>query len=105
MQTTQPDMRATPPGRSLRQDLRQAPGFSVWALLLAVLGSAVGTVITGAFGSGQWGALAGAAAGPLIGTTFTTRRAGESGRVRIAIIILLSAGAVFITVFGFTTAK
>jgi hypothetical protein len=54
MQTTHPDMHATHPGRSLRRDLQQAPGFSGWALLLAILGSAVGTVITGAFGSGQW---------------------------------------------------
>jgi len=104
MQTTHQDMQATHPGRSLRHDLRQAPGFSTLALLLAVLGSVVGTVITGAFGSGQWGALAGAAVGPVISTTFSTRRTGEKGRVRSATVILLSAGALLITVTGFTLA-
>lgn len=104
MQTTQPDIQATHPRQSLRHDLHQAPGFSAWALLLAILGSAVGTVITAAFGSGQWGALAGAAIGPVISTTFSTGRTGEKGRVRSATIILLSAGALFITVTGFTFA-
>jgi len=104
MQTTPPDMQVTHPGRSLRHDLRQAPGFSALALVLAVLGSVVGTVITGAFGSGQWGALAGAAVGPVISTTFSTRRTGERGRVRSATVILLSAGALLVTVTGFTLA-
>ena len=104
MQTTHQDMQATHPRQSLRRDLQQAPGFSALALLLAILGSAVGTVITGSFGSGQWGALAGAVIGPVISTTFSTRRTGETGRVRSATIILLSAGALFITVTGFTFA-
>jgi hypothetical protein len=104
MQTTHPDLEATHPGRSLRRDLQQAPGFSTWALLLAILGSAVGTIITSAFGSAQWGALAGAAIGPVISTTFSTKRTGETGRVRSATIILLSAGALLITVTGFTFA-
>ena len=104
MQTTHQDMQATHPRQSLRRDLKQAPGFSGWALLLAILGSAVGTVITGSFGSGQWGALAGAVIGPVISTTFSTKRTGETGRVRRATIILLSAGALLITVTGFTFA-
>jgi len=104
MQTTQPDIQATQPRQSLRHDLQQAPGFSAWALLLAILGSAVGTVITASFGSGQWGALAGAAIGPVISTTFSTGHTGETGRVRSATIILLSASALLITVTGFTFA-
>jgi len=97
MQTTQPD-------RSLRRDLKEAPGFSALTLLLAVLGSAAGAIITSAFGSGHWGTLAGAALGPVISTTFSTKRTGEKGRVRNATIIILSTGALLITVTGFTFA-
>jgi hypothetical protein len=74
MRTTHPDTETIYTGLSLRRDLHEAPGFSAWPLLLALLGSVVGTVMTGAFGSGQRGALAGAAADPVISTTFSTRR-------------------------------
>jgi hypothetical protein len=97
-------MQTTHPERSLRRDLKEAPGFSALALLLAVLGSAAGAVITSAFGSGHWGTLAGAALGPVISTTFSTKRTGEQGRVRNATIIILSTGALLITVTGFTFA-
>jgi hypothetical protein len=90
--------------RSLRRELQYAQGFSVWALLLAVLGSVAGTIFTSAFGTGHWGTLAGAAVGPVIGTTFSTKHTGERGRVRNAIIIILSIGALLITVTGFTLA-
>ena len=97
-------MQTSHPERSLRRDLENAPGFSTWALLLAVLGSVAGAIITSAVGTGQWGTLAGAALGPVISTTFSTQRTGESGGVRKAIIIILSVGALFITVTGFTFA-
>jgi hypothetical protein len=97
-------MQTSHPERSLRRDLEDAPGFSAWALLLAVLGSVAGAIITSAVGTGQWGTLAGAALGPVISTTFSTKRTGESGGVRNAIIIILSGGALFITVTGFTFA-
>jgi hypothetical protein len=97
-------MQTTHPERSLRRDLKEAPGFSFLALLLAVLGSAAGAIITSAFGSGHWGTLAGAALGPVISTTFSTKRTGEKGRVRNATIMILSTGALLITVTGFTFA-
>ena len=75
MQTSQPTR--SQPARSLRRDLQDAPGFSTWALLLAVLGSVAGTIITSAFGTGHWGILAGAAVGPVISTTFATKHTGE----------------------------
>jgi hypothetical protein len=102
MQTSQPTR--SQPARSLRRDLQDAPGFSTWALLLAVLGSVAGTIITSAFGTGHWGTLAGAAAGPVISTTFATKHTGERGGIRNAIIVILSVGALFITVTGFTFA-
>jgi hypothetical protein len=88
----------------LRRDLQDAPGFSTWALLLAVLGSVAGTIITSAFGTGHWGILAGAAVGPVISTTFATKRTGERGGIRNAIVVSLSVGALLITVTGFTFA-
>ena len=97
MQTSQPE-------RSLRGELQYAQGFSAWVLLLAVLGSIAGTIFTSAFGTGHWGTLAGAAVGPVISTTFSTKYTGERGRVRNAIIIILSIGALLITVTGFTLA-
>ena len=90
------------PPRSLRRDLQQAPGFSVSALLLAIGGSVVGTILTGAAGTGQWGTLAGAAVGPVISTVFSTKRTGEKGRVRGAAIVMLSLGALLITWAGFS---
>jgi hypothetical protein len=97
-------MQISQPGRSLRRELQYAQGFSAWALLLAVLGSVAGTIFTSAFGTGHWGILAGAAVGPVISTTFSTRYTGERGRVRNATIIILSIGALLITVTGFTFA-
>jgi hypothetical protein len=70
-------MQTMHPERSLRRDLQEAPGFSARALLLAVVGSVVGTIITSALGSGQWRTLAGATLGPVISTMFSTKRAGE----------------------------
>lgn len=63
--------------RSLRSELRDAPGFSRGALLLAILGSVVGTVLTSTVltstaGAGRWGALLGAAVGPVVSTVFST---------------------------------
>jgi len=93
-----------PPAQSLRRELQDASSFSAWALLLAILGSVAGTVITSAFGTGHWGALAGAAVGPVVSTTFTTKRTGEKGGVRNVIIAVLSASALFVTITGFTFA-
>lgn len=84
----------------LRQELRDAPGFSANALLLAVLGAVVSTALTGAAGAGPWGTLVGAAIGPVVTTTFTTRKAGEKGRVRAAAIVIISLTALVITVVG-----
>lgn len=86
----------------LRQELRQAPGFSVSALLLAVGASAVTTVLTGAVGTGPWGTLAGAALAPLATTVFSTKRAGEKGRLRVAAIAILTLGALVVTWSGFS---
>jgi hypothetical protein len=88
--------------QSLRQELHQAPGFSAWALVVAIGGSVVGTVLTGATGTGQWGTLAGAALGPVVSTVFSTKRTGEKGRVRGAAIVILSLGALLITWAGFS---
>lgn len=97
-------MQTTHPKQSLGRDLRDAPGFSLWALLLAVLGSVIGATLTNACGSGTWGVLAGAVLGPVVSTTFSTKRTGEKGRVRNATILILSAGALLITFTGFTFA-
>jgi hypothetical protein len=93
-----------PPGRSLRHDLQEAPGFSAGGLLLAVAGAVVSTVLTGAAGAGPWGRLAGAAVLPVVSAAFSTKRAGESGRVRTAAIALLSLGALAITWAGISVA-
>ncbi|WIM92736.1 FHA domain-containing protein [Actinoplanes oblitus] len=90
------------PGGSLRQELRQAPGFGMRPLFLAVAGSVAGTVLPAALNSGTWGTLAGAAIGPVISTVFSTKHTGETGRVRAAAIALLSVAALVITVTGFT---
>ncbi|MFF5296355.1 FHA domain-containing protein [Paractinoplanes globisporus] len=87
--------------RSLPRELREAPGFSPGALLLAVLGSVVGAVLTGVLSKSDWGTLAGAALLPVVSTIFTTRRAGEKGRVRAAAIVILSLIALFVTWGGF----
>lgn len=89
---------------SLRQELHSAPAFSRVGLLLAVLGSVVGTVVTSTLGTGQWGTLTGAALGPVLSTTFSTGRAGQRGRVRKAAIVILSIAALVITVTGFSIA-
>jgi hypothetical protein len=52
-----------------------------------------------AYEGGPW-RLVGAAVGPVISTTFTTKQAGERGRVRAAITVLVSSAALFITVSG-----
>ncbi|KUL28473.1 hypothetical protein [Actinoplanes awajinensis] len=88
----------TPP--SLRQELQDTPGFSGAALLLAVGGSLVGTILTTAMGSGPWGSLAGAAVGPVVSTVFSTKLTGEHGRVRAAAILILSVAALAITLTG-----
>jgi FHA domain len=90
--------------KSLRHGLRDAPGFSLTGLALAVGGSVVGTVLTGAFADRPWGALAGAAVGPVVAAAFANRRAGEPRRVRAAAVVILSIGALAITVAGFGVA-
>jgi hypothetical protein len=89
---------------SLRHELHEAPGFSTRALLLAVGGSVVGTVLTTAVGTGPWGSLAGAALAPVVSTAFSTKRAGEKGRVRRAAIVILSLSALLITWAGVSLA-
>lgn len=86
--------------RPLSRELREAPGFSAPALVLAVMGAMVTTTLTGVAGAGPWGTLMGAAVGPVVTTTFTTKRAGEKGRVRTAAIIILTLAAVVITWVG-----
>lgn len=100
---------ATPPGvapgrGSLRQGLHDAPGFSITSLLLAVLGSVVGTVLTGAAGTGRWGTLIGAAIAPVVTATFANRKGTQSRRIRVVAICILSLGALAITWVGFSTA-
>jgi pSer/pThr/pTyr-binding forkhead associated (FHA) protein len=99
-------------GQSLRQELVGSPGFTGGALALTVLGSVVGTVLVGFaevhLGSvevGQWGSLAGATIVPIVTATFTTKRAGEKGRVRVAAIVALSAIALAVTVSGVSAAE
>jgi hypothetical protein len=98
-----PAHRDQPAGRrhSLREELRAAPGFSSRGLLLAVAGSVVGTVLTGALGTNEWGSLAAAALTPVVAATFSTQRAGDTGRVRLAAIFVLGAAALAITWTGF----
>jgi hypothetical protein len=97
-----PPARAEQP--SLGRELHAAASFSGHGLLLAVLGSVVGTVLGGAASAGPWGTLAGAAVTPVVSTAFATRRAGDRGRVAAAAIVLLSAGALVITVTGVSLA-
>ncbi|BCJ48180.1 hypothetical protein GCM10010168_25400 [Actinoplanes ianthinogenes] len=87
---------------SLRRELRDAPGFGLRALVLAIAGSIAGTVLPAAFGTGAWATLAGATIGPVVSTVFSTKVTGERGRVRAAAITLLSVAALVITVTGFT---
>jgi hypothetical protein len=89
---------------SLGRELHAASSFSGQGLLLAVLGSVVGTVLAGAANAGPWGTLAGAAMTPVVGTAFATRHAGDRGRVGAAAIVLLSVGALVITVTGVSLA-
>jgi hypothetical protein len=89
---------------SLRQKLKDSSSFSPKGLALAVGGSVVGTVLTSAVGSGPWGTLAGAALTPVVTTAFATRRAGEKGRARTAVVAILSVAALTITWAGFTAA-
>jgi hypothetical protein len=89
---------------SLRQGLAEASTFSPAGLALAVGGSVVGTVLVSAVGTGPWGTLAGAAVTPLVTTAFATRSAGDRGRVRVAIIAVLSAAALAITWTGVSAA-
>ncbi|HEY3008833.1 MAG TPA: FHA domain-containing protein [Micromonosporaceae bacterium] len=89
---------------SLRKQLHDAPGFSGRALLLAVAGSVVGTVLSGFTGTDQWGRLAGAALVPIVAATFSTKRAGDAGRVRTVAIVVLSTAALAITWAGVSVA-
>jgi pSer/pThr/pTyr-binding forkhead associated (FHA) protein len=89
---------------SLGRELHASTSFSGQGLLLAVLGSVVGTALAGAASAGPWGALAGAAVTPVVSTAFATRRAGDRGRVAGAAIVLLSVGALIITVTGVSLA-
>jgi hypothetical protein len=73
-------------------------------LALAVGGAIVGTIFTSAASAGPWGTLAGAAVTPIVTTAFATRRAGEKGRLRAAVIVVLSAAALLITWTGFSAA-
>jgi hypothetical protein len=90
--------------RSLGRELHDATSFSGHSLLLAVLGSVVGTVLAGSASAGPWGTLAGAAVTPVVSTTFAARRAGDRGRVAAVAIVLLSAAALIITVTGVSLA-
>lgn len=101
----QPTQLAPVSRQSLRQELREAPGFSVSALLLAIAGSVVGAMLSGAAGTGPWGSLAAAAIGPVVSSAFSTKRAGEKGRVRRAAIIILSATALAVTWAGISLAE
>jgi len=96
-----PDPQTSPAPEQTPPAPEQAPPvqpFSASGLLLAIAGSVVGTVLTGAAGTGPWGTLAGAAVLPVVSAVFTTRRAGERGPLRaIAAVLLLTAAAVFVT--------
>jgi hypothetical protein len=86
---------------SLASRVVASDGFSGNALGLAVLGSVVGTILTASIGTGRWGVLVAAVIGPVLSATFTTRRAGERGRVRLGAIVALSALALIISITGF----
>src|SRR5512144_352384 len=80
------------------------PSDLTGTLLLAVAGSVVGTVFTSLAGSGQGGTVVGAAVLPVVAATFSTKQAGETGRVRMAAVVRLAVAALVITVTGFTLA-
>ncbi|MGH3360278.1 MAG: hypothetical protein ACRDO7_15870 [Nocardioidaceae bacterium] len=90
--------------RSLTRQAVASNGFSMAALLFAVLSSVVGAVFTAQLGTGQVGRLAGAAIGPVISTTFTTWWSGGRGRIQLAAIGLLTLLALGVTVSGFFVA-
>lgn len=89
------------PEGSLARKVVASDGFSGNALGLAVLGSVVGTILTASLGTGRWGVLVAVAIGPVLAATFTTRKVGERGRVRLGAIVALSALALVITITGF----
>jgi len=89
---------------SLTRQAVASNGFSMVALLFAVLSSVVGAVLTAKLGTGQLGRLCGAAIGPVISTTFTTWWSGGRGRIQLAAIGLLTLLALGITVSGFFVA-
>ncbi|HEX6074926.1 MAG TPA: FHA domain-containing protein [Micromonosporaceae bacterium] len=91
--------------RPLSDALHEVRGFSGMALLLAVAGSLVGTILVGFVGVDTWGSLAGAAIPPMITATFTTKGTVEKGRVRTWAIVILSAVALAITVTGVSAAE
>jgi len=99
-----PRYAVSPADVPLGRALQASPGFSVKGLLLAIVGSVVGTVLPATAGTGPWGTLAGAALVPVISTTFSTKVAGEKGRVRAAAIVLLSLAALLITYVGISAA-
>ncbi len=89
---------------SLTRQAVASNGFSMVALLFAVLSSVVGAVLTAELGTGQLGRLGGAAIGPVISTTFTTWWSGGRGRIQLAAIGLLTLLALGVTVSGFFVA-
>jgi FHA domain len=89
---------------SLRQGLRDAPGFSLRALAMAVGGSAVSGAFTAFLTEQSWGTLAGSILGPVVTATFDNRGAAESKGVRAAAIAILTAAAFAITVAGYGVA-
>lgn len=89
---------------SLTRQAVASNGFSMVALLFAVLSSVVGAVLTAKLGTGQLGRLCGAAIGPVISTTFTTWWSGGRGRIQLAAIGLLTLLALGVTVSGFFVA-
>ena len=81
------------------QQLRDARALGAIQLMLAVLASVVGTVLTGFFDTGRPGTLIGAGIAPLVTALFTTRGRGAS---RGLSIVMLTALALVLTVSGFT---
>ncbi|TCC54363.1 hypothetical protein E0H73_38565 [Kribbella pittospori] len=79
--------------------MRDSRALGAIQLMLAVLASVVGTVLTGFFDAGRPGTLVGAGIAPLITAVFTTRGRGAS---RGLSIVLLTALALLLTVSGFT---
>jgi hypothetical protein len=83
----------------LRTQIKETNALTARSLLYAVMASVVGTVLTPAFGAGRFGALAGAALGPVIAAVFSTHGRGVA---RSAGIVVLTAVALLTTVTGFT---